>query len=135
VRDAQVHKAYRAIVAKVNTTLAPFEAIKRFQVVPEEWSIETGELTPSMKLKRRIIVAKYAAEIGAFYLDEAGRTAARWCVPGIHRLWCLPSQPYLLVQHLLWNRWPQHEFCGGPTSTGESIHASWNIDRRRRLPD
>jgi long-chain acyl-CoA synthetase len=44
-------------------------------VVPDEWSIETDELTPSMKLKRRVVEKKYAAEIAGFYQDEA--TSAR----------------------------------------------------------
>ena len=45
--------------------------MKRFRVVPEEWSLADGELTPSLKLKRRIINQKYADEIAAFYVDEA----------------------------------------------------------------
>jgi long-chain acyl-CoA synthetase len=40
-------------------------------VVPDEWAIETGELTPSLKMKRRIIEKKYAGEIAEFYKDEA----------------------------------------------------------------
>jgi long-chain acyl-CoA synthetase len=40
-------------------------------VVPDEWSQETGELTPSMKLKRRVITEKYASLIDALYEDEA----------------------------------------------------------------
>jgi len=39
--------------------------------VAEEWAIESGELTPSMKLKRRVITAKYSAVIDALYADEA----------------------------------------------------------------
>jgi long-chain acyl-CoA synthetase len=58
-------------VNQVNATLAPFESIKRFTVVPEEWALETGELTPSLKLKRRVIVQRYEPEIAAFYADEA----------------------------------------------------------------
>jgi long-chain acyl-CoA synthetase len=71
VREPVVHQAYAAIVNQVNATLAPFESIKRFTVVPEEWALETGELTPSLKLKRRVIVQRYEPEIAAFYADEA----------------------------------------------------------------
>ena len=67
----QVVAQYQAIIDQVNATLANFETIKRFHLVPEEWSLGTGELTPSLKLKRRVIVQKYAAEIAAFYADEA----------------------------------------------------------------
>jgi long-chain acyl-CoA synthetase len=65
---------YQRIVDEVNTTLAPFETIKRLALVPDEWSIETDELTPSMKLKRRVVEKKYAAEIAQFYKDEATAT-------------------------------------------------------------
>jgi long-chain acyl-CoA synthetase len=43
-------------------------------VVPEEWSVENGALTPSLKLKRRVVEQRYAREIGAFYADEATAT-------------------------------------------------------------
>lgn len=71
VADPRVHAMYKEIVQDVNTGLANFESIKRFQLVPEEWSQETGELTPSMKLKRRIINQRYAAVVGEIYADEA----------------------------------------------------------------
>jgi long-chain acyl-CoA synthetase len=67
VSDPQVQKAYSEIVKKVNGTLAPYEAIKKIGVVPEEWSVEDGELTPSMKLKRRVILEKYKSQIEKFY--------------------------------------------------------------------
>jgi long-chain acyl-CoA synthetase len=41
------------------------------KLVADEWTIEGGELTPSMKLKRRIVEKKYEAVIGEFYKDEA----------------------------------------------------------------
>ena len=71
VKHERVLARYQRIVNEVNATLAPFESIKRIAVVAEEWSIETDELTPSMKLKRRVVEKKYAAEIAAFYQDEA----------------------------------------------------------------
>jgi long-chain acyl-CoA synthetase len=71
VKDAKVEKAYQEIVDRVNLGLAHFESIKRVRVVPEEWSVETGEMTPSLKLKRRVVEQKYADEIAAFYADEA----------------------------------------------------------------
>jgi len=74
VSNDQVIARYHRIVNEVNATLAPFETIKRLAVVPEEWSIETGELTPSMKLKRRIVELKYARHIAGFYKDEATST-------------------------------------------------------------
>lgn len=69
VENQTVKAHYQAIVDKVNSSLAQFETIKRFDIVPEEWSIAGDELTPSLKLKRRIINQKYAAQISAFYAD------------------------------------------------------------------
>ncbi len=71
VKDAKVVKIYKEIVGKVNAGLANFESMKRIHIVPEEWSVEDGTLTPSMKLKRRVVVSRYAKEIGALYRDEA----------------------------------------------------------------
>jgi long-chain acyl-CoA synthetase len=71
VADPRVTALYAGIVREVNGTLANFETIKRFRVVAEEWTQETGELTPSMKLKRRILTTKYAAAIDELYADEA----------------------------------------------------------------
>jgi len=71
VKDVKVVKAYQEIVDKVNLELAHFESMKRVSVVPDEWSVEDGTLTPSMKLKRRVVEKKYEKEIGQFYADEA----------------------------------------------------------------
>jgi long-chain acyl-CoA synthetase len=71
VKHAKVIKAYQEIVDRVNQQLANFESIKRICVVPEEWSVETEELTPSLKLKRRVVEKKYASQIADFYMDEA----------------------------------------------------------------
>jgi long-subunit acyl-CoA synthetase (AMP-forming) len=54
-------------VEAVNATLARYETLKKFVILPEELSIEAGELTPTMKLKRRIVTQKYATEIESLY--------------------------------------------------------------------
>ena len=71
IKQPSVVALYGDIVAKVNSSLANFETMKRFRLVADEWAIATGELTPSMKVKRRIISARYAAEIADLYADEA----------------------------------------------------------------
>ncbi len=71
VAHHRVLALYGEIVSEVNTNLANFETLKRFRVVAEEWTQESGELTPSMKLKRRVITVQYAAVIDALYADEA----------------------------------------------------------------
>jgi long-subunit acyl-CoA synthetase (AMP-forming) len=63
-------KAYlQGHVDAVNTTLPRSWTIKKFVILPEELSIEKGELTPTMKLKRRVIKANYAREIENIYQD------------------------------------------------------------------
>jgi long-chain acyl-CoA synthetase len=74
MRNDRVIARYQRIVDEVNATLAPFETIKRLALVPDEWSVETDELTPSMKLKRRVVEKKYAPQIAEFYKDEATAT-------------------------------------------------------------
>jgi long-chain acyl-CoA synthetase len=71
VADSRVLALYSEIVREVNATLANFESLKRFSLVADEWTQDSGELTPSMKLKRRIISEKYAALIASLYEDEA----------------------------------------------------------------
>ncbi|WP_035359514.1 AMP-dependent synthetase/ligase [Edaphobacter aggregans] len=71
VKDPKVVKVYQEIVDRVNLELAHFESIKRVCVVPDEWSVEDGTLTPSMKLKRRVVGERYASQIAGFYADEA----------------------------------------------------------------
>jgi long-chain acyl-CoA synthetase len=55
------------LVAEANQHFAQVEQIKRFTLLTEEWVPDSQELTPTMKLKRRGINAKYAAEIEAMY--------------------------------------------------------------------
>ena len=71
VADSRVVALYAEIVRQVNANLANFETVKRFRLVAEEWTIESGDLTPSMKLKRRVVTAKYAEAIVELYADEA----------------------------------------------------------------
>lgn len=75
IEQPQVRDLYEAIVAKVNQNLAKFEKLKKIILVPDEFSVASGELTPSMKLKRRVVEHKYSHEIDAVYA-EAERSAA-----------------------------------------------------------
>ena len=47
--------------------LATIEAIKVFRILPTDWSEETGEITPSLKVKRNVVLKRYADEIAAIY--------------------------------------------------------------------
>ena len=59
VNHPDVMKRYSIEVEKVNKNLGAHENIKRFRLVCEEWSPQTGELSPTLKLKRNVIMRKY----------------------------------------------------------------------------
>ena len=67
VSDAKVLQVYKGIVSQANKGLAHYEAIKKIAIVPDEWTPESGEVTPSLKLKRRVINEKYKDRINAMY--------------------------------------------------------------------
>ncbi len=54
-------------INKINQTLSPHEQIKKFKVVPETWSSQTGELSPTLKLKRKVLMEKYKPVICELY--------------------------------------------------------------------
>ncbi len=56
-----------ARIEEVNAGLARYETIKRFEILPAPLTVEGGELTPTLKLKRRVIDAKYGDRIAALY--------------------------------------------------------------------
>jgi long-chain acyl-CoA synthetase len=67
VESDKVRDLYRGIVADLNKRLAHFETIKKIIIVPDEFTVATGEITPTLKLKRRVIEAKYKQQIDELY--------------------------------------------------------------------
>ncbi len=63
ISNPVIKKRYENVIKKYNHNFGATEQIKRFQIMPEEFSIETGELTPSLKLKRDFINKKYSEVI------------------------------------------------------------------------
>jgi long-chain acyl-CoA synthetase len=63
----QVLAEVQLAVEAANQRLARIEQVKRFEILPVEWTAESEELTPTLKLRRRIIHAKYAERIEALY--------------------------------------------------------------------
>lgn len=67
---SQEHETYNLIknaVAEANTNLASFESIKKFAILPNDFTVETGELTPSLKVKRKYCDQKFKKEIDELY--------------------------------------------------------------------
>ena len=58
----------RSAVAAANEHLARVQQVKHWRLLPVEWTAETGELTPTLKLRRRIVHGKYADDIDALYV-------------------------------------------------------------------
>ena len=57
-------------VAAANQQLARVQQVKRWRLLPVEWTAETEELTPTLKLKRRVVHAKYADVIDSLYAGD-----------------------------------------------------------------
>jgi long-chain acyl-CoA synthetase len=60
-----------AIERDVNAKLARFESIKRFAILPEDFTIDAGEMTPSLKVRRVVVEKKYASVIESLYTEAA----------------------------------------------------------------
>lgn len=69
VANAKVRELYRGIIEDVNKKLAHFETIKKILIVPDEFTVAGGEITPTLKLKRRIIEARYKQQIEELYQE------------------------------------------------------------------
>jgi long-chain acyl-CoA synthetase len=63
----RVHQELEKHVANVNSSLASFESVKKFRVLPSPMTVDGGELTASLKVKRKVVSEKYAPLIEAMY--------------------------------------------------------------------
>lgn len=67
IRHPKVAELYRDLVESFNKYFNHVEQIKKFELLSQDWSIETGELTPKLSLKRKVIQEKYRDEIERIY--------------------------------------------------------------------
>lgn len=65
--SSEMRAEVQAAVDRINSTVGPVEQVKRFEVLPEDFSQANGELTPTMKAKRSVIESRYADRIDAIY--------------------------------------------------------------------
>ena len=70
--DVEVKALVQGHVDQLNKELAKYETIKKFALLPADLTLESGELTPSLKLKRKVVEAKYKAVLDGFYQGSAG---------------------------------------------------------------
>ncbi len=67
ISKGEVSELFSGIVKEFNSTLGKDEQVKRFRLVPEEWTPDTGEMSPTLKLKRRVLMENYKAEIDEIF--------------------------------------------------------------------
>ena len=70
-------------VKEANQAVSKAEAIRKFRILPVDFTEDTGELTPTLKVKRKVVAQKFASDIDALYeaeLEQFGEPLAPWCV-------------------------------------------------------
>jgi long-chain acyl-CoA synthetase len=65
-----IRSAIQVKIDEVNQTLARVEQVKKFQILTRPFGIDSGELTPTLKIKRKVVAQKYAREIEAMYAED-----------------------------------------------------------------
>ena len=65
--DPKVYEMYNAIVEEAMTKFSRYESIRKITLIPQEWTVDAGELTPKLSIKRKVVTEKHAAEIDAMY--------------------------------------------------------------------
>jgi long-chain acyl-CoA synthetase len=73
-KDLIAHPVVTAMIRKdvfeVNKTLEPHEAIKRYHIMDEKFTVESGELTPTLKIKRGLVLKKYKSIFNSLYSEK-----------------------------------------------------------------
>lgn len=67
----EIRARVQAAIDAVNATQPSYATIKKFAILDREWSQETGEITPSLKVKRKFVTSKYAKVLDGLYDGEA----------------------------------------------------------------
>lgn len=67
IKNGDVFNKFKKEIQKANIDFARWEKIQKFKLLENEWTVETGEVTPTLKPKRKIINQKYEKEIGEIY--------------------------------------------------------------------
>ena len=71
VNDSKVLEEFHRILAGINQDLAHFETIKKIMLVPDDFTVSAGEVTPTLKVRRKAIEEKYKEQIDALYSSLA----------------------------------------------------------------
>ncbi len=76
VADERVRMAIATEVERVNASLGQYARLKKHALLVDEWTVATGELTPTLKLKRKLILERHVATLRSLYPDEEPLAAA-----------------------------------------------------------
>jgi long-chain acyl-CoA synthetase len=67
IKNPKVRELYKELIESFNKYFNQVEQVKRFELLPVEWTIEGGEMTPKLSLKRKVVMEKNAAAIDRIY--------------------------------------------------------------------
>jgi long-chain acyl-CoA synthetase len=70
IHHPKVLELFRELVDSFNRFFNQVEQVKKFELLPNEWTIDSGELTPTLKLKRKVIMEKYSDVIARIYNED-----------------------------------------------------------------
>ena len=68
--DQKTYDMYNSIVEDAMSKFSRYESIRKITLIPQEWTVDAGELTPKLSIKRKVVTDKHQAEIDEMYIDK-----------------------------------------------------------------
>lgn len=84
IQKTEILAQFQREVNTINKTMGEHEEIKRFRLVSDEWTPQSGELSPTLKLKRNFVVAKYKTIISEIYSSSKIQPGGKYRLPKIN---------------------------------------------------
>jgi long-chain acyl-CoA synthetase len=75
IRHPKVLELFRDLIESFNKFFNHVEQVKRFELLPHEWTVDTGEMTPKLSLKRKVIMEKYRDAVERIYAEQQPATS------------------------------------------------------------
>jgi long-chain acyl-CoA synthetase len=73
IQKPEIQQKYHDTINYYNKNLGHVQQVKKFKLITDPWSVDTGELTPTMKIKREVVLEKYKDVIEEMYAEENNR--------------------------------------------------------------
>jgi long-chain acyl-CoA synthetase len=67
IKNSMVLTMFESVVSEYNVLFNQVEQVKKFALLPREWTIDKGEMTPKLSMKRKVVLANFEKEIEAMY--------------------------------------------------------------------